>query len=222
MENSTVKKGLTTTSGKDYLDKDFSAELNYKLWTTKGSRFTASRRLKENSKLSSYTIGFLTAYIIIINLISVFDIRTVSILTPQALAFITTGLSILVLVFSQLENANEYRLRAEKFHDCALEIGDVYNELRYIKTTLKDCNEINKESRRLSDKYGLVLRKYENHDPIDFDYFKTTKADYFLLKKHQIIWIRSKYYFKTKAMYHLLIISPIVLMITGLIMHNSK
>lgn len=27
MENSTVKKGLTTTSGKDYLDKDFSAEL---------------------------------------------------------------------------------------------------------------------------------------------------------------------------------------------------
>lgn len=222
MEKSIDRKELKTTSGKDYLDKDFSAELNYKLWTTKGARFTASRRLKESSKLSSYAIGFLTAYIIIINLISVFNIETISILTPQALAFITTGLSILVLVFSQLESANEYRLRAEKFHDCALEIGDLYNDLRYIKTTLKDHDEINKESRRIADKYGLVLRKYENHAPIDFDYFKTTKAEYFLLNSYQVFWIRTKFYFKTKAMYHLLIISPIVLMVIGIIMHNSK
>lgn len=57
---------LKTTSGQMYLDKDFSVELNYKFWTTKGARFIASHRLKTINKLSSYSIGFLSAYLIIL------------------------------------------------------------------------------------------------------------------------------------------------------------
>ena len=57
---------LGTTSGQHYLDKDFSAELNYKFWTTKGARFLASHRLKTINKLSLYSIGFLSTYLIFI------------------------------------------------------------------------------------------------------------------------------------------------------------
>ena len=38
---------------KDYLDKTFLEELNYKIWTTKGSRFNANKRLLRVSKLSN-------------------------------------------------------------------------------------------------------------------------------------------------------------------------
>jgi hypothetical protein len=33
---------------KDYLDKTFLEELNYKIWSTKGSRFNASTRLTKH------------------------------------------------------------------------------------------------------------------------------------------------------------------------------
>lgn len=103
-----------------------------------------------------------------------------------------------------------------------MEVGEIYNDLRYLKTTLKDCDEINKEARILSNKYGFILRKYENHEPIDFDYFRTTKATYFGLNKIQITIIRLKYYKKTKFLYHLLIISPVALIIIGTILENQN
>ena len=204
---------LKTTSGQAYLDKDFGVELNYKLWTTKGSRFVASKRLKTINKLSSYSIGFLSAYVIIINLISVFRVNTVVTFTADELAFITTGLSIVILVFSQLETANDFRLRAEKFHDCRLEISELYNQLRYLKTNVPDIKERDKGINELSINYGKILKRYENHEPIDFDYFKTSKNDYFELKWYDIVWINIRYYFLTMFLYHVLILVPIGLFI---------
>jgi len=199
---------LKTTSGQMYLDKDFSVELNYKFWTTKGARFIASHRLKTINKLSSYSIGFLSAYLIILGLLTVFNVETSKIITSQQFAFISTGLSILILVFSQLEGSNEYRLRAEKFHDCALEIGELYNKLRYLKTSDENITEINKLSKDLSIEYANVLKKYENHKYIDFLKFQTTKNDYFKLNNFKIGIINLRYYFSTQLLYHILIILP--------------
>jgi len=56
-----------------YLQKDFGVELNYKMWSTKGARFSASHRNRILNSLSSKTIGYLSAYLIIINLVSVYD-----------------------------------------------------------------------------------------------------------------------------------------------------
>lgn len=199
---------IETTSGQMYLNKDFSVELNYKFWTTKGARFIASDRLKSMNKLSSYSVGFLSAYLIILGLFSVYNIETTKLITPEKFAFISTGLSILILVFSQLEGSNEYRLRAEKFHDCALEISELYNKLRYLKTSDKSAQEINKLSEDLSIEYANVLKKYENHQYIDFLKFQTSKNDYFGLNYLEVSIINLKYYIKTKLLYHLLIVIP--------------
>ncbi|MCF3110916.1 SLATT domain-containing protein [Niabella sp. CC-SYL272] len=202
---------IKTTSGQLYLDKDFSVELNYKFWTTKGARFVASHRLKKMNRLSSYSIGFLSGYLIIVGLLSVFKIETKVVITPDQLAFISTGLSILILVFSQLEGANDYRLRAEKHHDCALEIGDLYNKLRSLKTSSKTAEEVNKLSEQLSEEYSIVLKKYENHHFIDFLKFQTTKNDYFKLSKVDILFVNLRYYFSSIFLYHFLIIVPPIL-----------
>lgn len=209
MEN----KPLQTTSGQQYLDKDFSVELNYKFWTTKGARFIASDRLKTVNKLSSYALGFLSGYLIIAGLLSAFKLQTSIEISADQFAFISTGLSILILIFSQLESANEYRLRAEKYHDCALEIAELYNKLRYIKTSDKSQDEINKFAYDLSIEYSQVLKKYENHKLIDFKYFQTTKNDYFKLSRIQILKIKIDYYLNSKFLYHALMLVPLAIII---------
>lgn len=206
-----TKNTTETSSGQLYLNKDFSVELNYKFWTTKGARFTASSRLKKINKLSSYSIGFLSGYMIIIGLLSVFKLNNDQLVSSDQLGFITTGLSILILVFSQLESANDYALKADKFHNCALEIGELYNKLRYLKTNLKNEEEINSLAQELSIEYGNVLKKYENHEPIDFEYFKTSKNDYFKLSRLKVFIIQCEYYLRTKFLYHFLIIAPAVI-----------
>ncbi|MBT9187822.1 SLATT domain-containing protein [Zobellia russellii] len=202
---------LETTSGQQYLDKDFSVELNFKFWTTKGARFVASHRLKSVNKLSSYSLGFLSAYLIILGLLSVFEVGPETPISAKNFALISTSLSILILVFSQLEGFNDYRLRAEKFHDCALEISELYNKLRYLKTSSMKQDEINKLSENLSIEYSNVLKKYENHKYIDFLMFQTTKNDYFKLNLLNILIIKLRYYWSTQFLYHVLIILPPIL-----------
>lgn len=206
-----TKNTIETTSGQLYLNKDFIVELNYKFWTTKGARFTASSRLKKINRLSSYSIGFLSGYMIIIGLLSVFKLNNDQIVSSNQLGFITTGLSILILVFSQLESANDYALKADKFHNCVLEIGELYNKLRYLKTNLKSEEEINSLAQELSVEYGNVLKKYENHEPVDFEYFKTSKNDYFKLSNFKVFQIQCEYYLRTKFLYHFLIIAPAII-----------
>ena len=202
---------LVTTSRQHYLDKDFSTELNYKFWTTKGARFLASHRLKTINKLSLYSLGFLSAYLIILGLLSIFEVGNGLLYTTKYLSLISISISILILIFSQLEGSNDYRLRAEKFHDCALEISELYNKLRCIKTSSIDQENINKLSEDLSIKYSDILKKYENHKYIDFLMFQTTKKGYFKLNPTNIIIIKLRYYFSTQLLYHILIILPPIL-----------
>lgn len=206
-----MTENLHTSSGQLYLDKDFSVELNFKLWVTKGARFTASHRLNTISKLSSYSLGFLSAYLIILGLLSVFSIKTNYIVSPEQFAFISTGLSVIILVFSQHEGSSDYRLRAEKFHECALEIGELYNKLRYLKTSAKSQDEINQLAEQLAIEYGNILKKYENHRDIDFNKFQTCKNDYFKLSKFDVLCINIRYYMNTYLLYHLLIVTPPIL-----------
>ena len=195
-----------------YLKKDFGVELNYKLWTTKGARFLASERNKNLNTLSSQTIGYLSAYLIIINLITVYKLPFLKDLTLDQLGFTTTALSILILIFSQFESAKNHSIKSEKFHQCGLEIAELYNELRMVKT-FKSINDPEKRINEISDKYDIILKKYENHSPIDFLYFTTTKPKYFEINWFEVKWIKIQKYFLIKFKYHLMIYGPIILFI---------
>ncbi len=195
-----------------YLKKDFGVELNYKLWATKGARFAASDRNKKMHSLSYQTIGYLSAYLIIINLINVYDLAYLSKMSSQSLGFWTTALSIIILIYSQFENAKNYSIKAEKFHQCGLEIGELYNKLRMTKT-FESINRPEDEIQRISEQYDVVLRKYENHISTDLDIFTTTKPKYFKLTKFQISWIKIKRYFIVKLKYHLMIYGPVIFFI---------
>ncbi|GAB2612123.1 hypothetical protein GCM10026987_07210 [Belliella aquatica] len=133
-----------TKSYLDYLDKTYLEELNYKIWSTKGARFHASQRLLKISQLSNLCTSLFSVYLIALGLLSVYNVYNSTFISTNTLAYSTTCLSILLLVFTQTENSKDYNKKANEFHKCALELSKLYNSLRIFKTLNENLTLENK------------------------------------------------------------------------------
>ncbi|MEN8187590.1 MAG: SLATT domain-containing protein [Bacteroidota bacterium] len=217
-----VSKNEKRTS-KDYLDKTFLEELNYKIWSTKGARFNANKRLINISRLSNLSTSMLSIYLIAVGLLSVYNIYSSNVINENLIAYSITCLSIVLLIFVQIENAKQFDLRAKEFHNCGLELSVLYNKLRIFKTLKTNPTKYNRQifATETSEEYQRILERYENHNSIDHQIFKTTNPDYHELEWYYVLMIKIGYYFRTAFIYHLLIIIPPVIII-GLILNNTK
>lgn len=197
-------------SHKDYLEKTFLEELNYKIWSTKGSRFNANKRVVQVSKLSNLCNSILSVYLIAIGLLSVYNIYNEKLYSENLIAYSITCLSILLLVFGQIENAKEYSSKAKEYHNCGLELSSLYNELRIFKT-LKENTTLEdklKFAQKTANDYQRILEKHENHEPIDNELFKSKTAAYHNLNWFDVNKIKIEYYIRTNLLYHILIVFP--------------
>ncbi|PRD56034.1 SLATT domain-containing protein [Sphingobacterium gobiense] len=200
------------TGSKAYLEKSFLEELAYKVWTTKGARFKADERLRDKARMSSISMSIFSAYLIIASLISVY-VGSHASMNFQLINYFVTALSIILLVLSQYESNQDYKLRAIKFHECALEISDLYNQLRIFKTLGPPATD--EENRAfcsdITKRYEAILCKYENHLPIDYDMFRVSKVDYFTEFKEKARRIKFKNWWMVYGWYTLLLIgTPLV------------
>jgi len=199
----------------DYVaDNDWEKELNYKTWVTKAARFQANKRLLETHKLSSVTISVLSCCLIIAASLPIY-VGNASLPFPSYwLNFLITSISILVLVFTQIESSSHYNLEAHKFHTNALKIANIYNELRIAKH-IEDDEERFKTIIPLTRKYESVLAECENHEPIDYAISKTKKSEYFTLSDEEKKKIYKEYDWKVRKKYQF-IIGSVVLFTLGL------
>ncbi|WP_204356595.1 SLATT domain-containing protein [Arcticibacterium luteifluviistationis] len=188
-------------------------ELNYKLWSTKGARFQAHNRLISKNNKSVTAIAFLTAYLIIFGLIGVYQNVEEPFIPAHYIGFGSMAGSILVLIFAQLDGAQDYKLNAHLYHFCALEIGQLYNQIRIRKTIENPMAESDYEfCIKLEKKYTDLLTKYPNHEEIDHKLFMISKPDYFKnLSKFQIRLWHLIYFLKTSLIYYTFILAPPVL-----------
>jgi hypothetical protein len=208
-------------SYKDYLDKTFLEELNYKIWSTKGSRFNANKRLLKIADLSNLCTSMLSVYLIAVGLLSVYNIYSPNNIDENLIAYSITCLSILLLVFGQIENAKDFSTKSKQYHNCGLELSSLYNDLRIFKTLTDKPNlkERREFAEKISGKYERILERHENHQPIDHDMLKASKAEYHELNSWDVIKIRADYYLKTGLIYHVFIIFPPII-IVGLLIKN--
>lgn len=176
---------------KDYLKGKFERELNYQLWVTKGSRFTAAKRLETQSSQSIWALSLFSAYLIIMSVMQITIPLDKLSINESHFTFISISLSILILTIGQIVNKSELKTRAKMFHKCALEIGEIYNELRIAKNKGADGSaDINKVE-ELNQRYQAILKGYENHKSIDYNKFRSTKPKY---PGHDIGWFEVKKY----------------------------
>lgn len=180
-------------------DNDFLIELNYKLWVTKGARFKASERCEELDRRSAKLVGWLSAYMIMFSVLPLCGLHNYT-LSSNASTFISISLSIMILVFSQLEYAKNYTAKAKEYHECALDISKLYDELRYLKSITHDDNkqDLFEKARKISERYENIIQRCDNHIPIDYDMFRKEKPEYFNLKKSKVHNIKLKYFVTVK------------------------
>jgi len=197
-----------------YLLKEFETELNYKLWSTKGARFAAGHRTETLQRLSGQCVGYLSAYLIIVGLVNVYGLSFWLIkLSDTEVNFASVSLSVMILLFSQLESAENFVLKSHRYHDCALDIAELYNKLRYAKTYESENPEKRKIMQDISDNYDKILKRYENHKPIDYECFQLEKSGYFKLTWGDRVWINLKCYLQVRLKYHLLMYGPLLLFV---------
>jgi hypothetical protein len=201
-----------------YLLKEFETELNYKLWSTKGARFTASHRTETLQKLSGQCVSYLSAYLIIVGLVNVYGLSFWGLkLSDAQVNFATVSLSVMILLFSQLESTENFVLKSHRYHDCALDIAELYNKLRYTKTYENENSDKKEILRGISNEYDKILKRYENHKPIDYERFQLTKWQYFKLGLLKRIWIKVRYYWEVYFKYHLLMYGPLITLLVLLV-----
>lgn len=193
----------------DHLNKTYVEELGFRLWVTKGVRFKAHARLTKIDELSSKSISYLTAYLIIFGLIGVYQSQDKPFIDTKYINFGSTVGSILLLIFSQLENAMSYKLEAHKFHSCALEVSALHDSIRMRKTLLQEKTETDIDfCKNIDINYVSLLNKYPNHIDIDYQMFRIEKKNYFEVKGFSTYWMPIKHFIKIELVYHLLVYLP--------------
>jgi uncharacterized protein YhaN len=198
----------------EYTQRGFDKQLNYSLWSTARTRFTASKRLQRKHELSGRTIAFISAYLILLSLIQLFSKEDG---LNQLITYSSISLAIVILVVSQIESSSNYALRAHKHHECGLQLNSLYKKLRRLKgkyETKEKDDEYRNEITNLDESYESILARFENHENIDYEMFKAQYPKYrdHGCSKFYIIKTGVSYYFKTQLLYQLMIfIPPIIL-----------
>ena len=162
------------------------------------------------------TISVLSCCLIIAALLPIYAGENSLPFPSYWLNFLITSISILVLVFTQIESSSHYNLEAHKFHSNALKIANIYNELRIAKH-IEDDNQRFKAIVPLTRKYESVLAECENHEPIDYAISTTMKSEYFTLTEEEKKKIHKDYDWKVRKKYQLIIgsVSLFTLGLTG-------
>jgi hypothetical protein len=156
----------------------------------------------------------LSAYLIIIGIVNLYSINLLGIkILDNQVGFISTAFSVLILLFSQLESSENFALKSERYHNCSLDIAELYNRARFTKNFTTDLPTKQSELLQLSAEYDIILKKYDNHLPIDYLKFQLTKPEYFELNFLTIKWIWLKYYTKVYLVYHILIFGPLLTLV---------
>lgn len=186
-----------------------------KLWETKGSRFVAARRLELHDKFSTITVSLISVYIISLNLLILIpESKRNIILSDINITYSTICLSILVLAVSLIIASRNYKMRADKYHECGRRIDKIYDEVCIWKNTSNIPTQY--DIAKISEDYLKFLDKYENHTHLDYLTFKADRLDqYKEIKYPKLFWIRIKFMFYAQAVafYLIAILSPLILLL---------
>jgi hypothetical protein len=171
----------------------YAAKLNSRMWTTKGSRFNAARRLNKKYQFSLTSISVLSIYGILIPLLQGLLKNIQCQKVNDIYNFISLFLSVFTLVISLLEGAKNYQIRAEKLHQNAIEISTLQRELEYLFVSDSTNPDLIKKVGEISDRYENVVKDCkENHESEDYTLFTTQHRKEFNVSRIQGFFIRLK------------------------------
>lgn len=172
------------------------------MWFTYKARFNAHARLLSLNNWYTVIVSSLSVYILCLNILQLMP--SLLTLNQAFVTFYTISLSIIILVISLIFSFSDNKYRAGKFHDCALEIKELYNSK---KEESQDQTVSTRES--ISKDYSSILKKYDlNHHNLDYEKVEITK-DKQSIGSLFIFYI--KYFFTFYFILLLILVMPIAI-----------
>jgi hypothetical protein len=188
----------------------FAADLDRKMWITRGARFNAHERLMSKHKWSTATISVLSGYVIVVSLLEF--LNPISMTTNQInlMTFIAIGLAIFILVLSLLEASKSYERKAIEFHECGRKISTLYARLLILRKSglaLSNLQYFQQQCELISSEYESILNEYhENHEVIDNDLFRSRNSKEFKFGLYKRATVSVRVWFSTWLVYVTLIL----------------
>ncbi len=146
-------------------------ELVDQLWYTYKARFNTHSRLIMSNSLYTIIASSLAVYIIFLNILQL--LPTLTDINQEAVTFYTISLSIITLVISLIFRFSDNKYDASKYHECALEIKELYNEIISCFENM-DTDTF----KNYLNKYSALLKKYAiNHSMLDYQKVKIDKKE---------------------------------------------
>lgn len=157
-------------------------QLRDRAWTTSGSRYNASRRLRTRSKLSLATISLISAIGVAVPLLLATDSVDFS---KNALSLYSALLSLFILVVAIIEGAASFDAKADSLFRNAEQLNAF--RLR-VNTALVDPNRhINEELIKLTDEYDRLKSECPiNHEVVDYQLQKASHPQDYGLKPSKL------------------------------------
>jgi hypothetical protein len=171
----------------------YADKLNRRIWTTRGSRFNASRRLQNKHRLSISSISILSVYGIAIAVIQFSSRIAKCQSTNEAYTSISVILSVFTLVLSLLEGYQDYQSRAHRLHENAICLSDLLSKLEYMQCFESSSSSFPQDLKVISEKYEILIKDCpDNHGVTDFEFFQLQNRKEFNINWYLSLFLRIK------------------------------
>jgi SMODS and SLOG-associating 2TM effector domain family 5 len=197
------------------MNESYIEDLKNKIWTTRGCRFNASRRLNNKYYISTYGISLFSLLGISISLFQILFNISECFFINKVITLISITLSIFVLIYSLLEGSKNYQIRSDRLNANALILSDILEELNYcIATSSSVIDE--QRIHDLKEKYLKAIHECpENHGIEDYNYFKAQEFKHFkinyLASKIFALWIIFTDYWLYLISFAFIFLAPLII-----------
>lgn len=143
-----------------------------KMWKTKGSRFNAHARLRTRYWASVLATSILAMYLVALSLSQLTFTEVLSTTENKILSIGGVVVSIFLIIITLVETARNYLGDAEKMHQSALTISELYNRFQALTV-----DEANAQRLQFNDQYSEALKENPvDHKDIDYKRFMIRSA----------------------------------------------
>ena len=138
-----------------------------KMWKTKGSRFNAHARLRARHWASVLATSILSMYLAGLSLCQLTFADALGANENKILSIGGVVVSIFLIIITLVETARNYLGDAEKMHQSALAISELYNRFQALTVDQADAERL-----RFNDDYSDALKTIPvDHKDIDYKRF---------------------------------------------------
>ena len=149
-----------------------------KVWSSRGARFVANRRLHRKNHASQLVLSFFSLMVIAAG-VGLLILPSEQKILANLVSVVSIDASVFILVLSNLEFAKNYAVQADRMLKGAQALSPLLDEIEKTITCKAITQEVMDSYIR---QYNQIISEFEaNHEEIDYQYFQTQNPKQFHL-----------------------------------------